>query len=193
MEKYIAAIEPLQSNFLNSKFYIPGLFTPEECQKIIELKGRETRALVSGINPRVDVTERYNLSKSILPYQENLWIFKRIMDFIIEANKRYFNFDINGLETLQLLTYRKRGFYNWHVDLGSGKISTRKLSLVIFLSDQKDYKGGRLVWKNDKTLYSQNQGACVVFPSYMMHKVEPVTEGERYTLVSWICGNSPLS
>ena len=33
-----------------------------------------------------------------------------------------------------------------------------------------------------------NKGDIVVFPSYLMHRVTPVTRGERYSLVAWACG-----
>jgi len=35
---------------------------------------------------------------------------------------------------------------------------------------------------------SKEQGTLVMFPSYTLHEVMPVTKGERNSLVSWITG-----
>lgn len=85
------------------------------------------------------------------------------------------------------MQYNEGGQYNWHTDVGPGPASIRKLSLVVFLSKEQDYEGGRLRLKNEQQ-FSQVQGTVIVFPSYLMHAVEPVTRGVRYTLVSWACG-----
>ena len=37
-------------------------------------------------------------------------------------------------------------------------------------------------------LIKEKMGTVIVFPSYMVHRVRPVTKGTRYSLVSWFCG-----
>ena len=32
------------------------------------------------------------------------------------------------------------------------------------------------------------QGSVIVFPSFVWHRVTPVTKGTRYSLVLWTCG-----
>ena len=34
----------------------------------------------------------------------------------------------------------------------------------------------------------KEQGKLILFPSYVLHEVKPVTKGERYSLVAWITG-----
>ena len=34
----------------------------------------------------------------------------------------------------------------------------------------------------------KQQGDLIIFPSYMLHEVKPVTHGERNSLVTWITG-----
>ena len=54
-----------------------------------------------------------------------------------------------------------------------------------------DFTGGHLAFQTSERsmlplkLY---KGDIVVFPSYSLHKVEPLVEGERYAMVSWILG-----
>ena len=33
------------------------------------------------------------------------------------------------------------------------------------------------------------KGSIIVFPSFMWHRVTPVTSGLRYSLVNWNCGD----
>jgi predicted 2-oxoglutarate/Fe(II)-dependent dioxygenase YbiX len=49
-----------------------------------------------------------------------------------------------------------------------------------------DYKGGELVFFQDQ-IVELKQGDLMVFPSVFMypHRVETVTEGTRYSFVSW--------
>jgi PKHD-type hydroxylase len=69
-------------------------------------------------------------------------------------------------------------------------IRVRKLSLVIQLSDEEDYVGGNLELKFGKepVILSKKRGTMLLFPYYVLHRVTPVTEGTRYSLVSWVTG-----
>ena len=34
----------------------------------------------------------------------------------------------------------------------------------------------------------KEQGTLILFPSYILHEVKPITKGERNSLVSWVTG-----
>ena len=56
--------------------------------------------------------------------------------------------------------------------------------LLVHLND--DYEGGDFImWETEKI--ELPQGSIMIFPSNFMypHKVTPVTEGTRYSYVSW--------
>ena len=98
--------------------------------------------------------------------------------------------------------------YGWHADgwqtpynrphnlKEHGKI--RKLSVTCQLTDPSEYKGGELEFKVllDSTGQTRTytckealpKGSIIVFPSYTVHKVKPVTAGTRYSLVLWNLG-----
>ena len=110
------------------------------------------------------------------------------------ANKTaQWNFDINGMEELQLTRYHEGDYYNWHTD-GNGVIPllptqpdiVRKVSVSVILND--DYTGGELDFMHTDTITSNKTGTVIMFPSYFMHKVKPVKTGTRYSLVAWITG-----
>jgi PKHD-type hydroxylase len=54
----------------------------------------------------------------------------------------------------------------------------RKLSISIQLTDPEKYEGGELyLYDNDKgNLMSKTQGTLIMFPSYVLHEVMPVTK-----------------
>ena len=71
------------------------------------------------------------------------------------------------------------------MDLGSGQHETRKLSFIIGLSPTESYEGGEVIFKvgPEEKAIKIEQGKMITFPSFVLHKVAPVTKGERYVLV----------
>ncbi|HMH42773.1 MAG TPA: 2OG-Fe(II) oxygenase, partial [Pyrinomonadaceae bacterium] len=72
---------------------------------------------------------------------------------------------------------------------------SRLVSVSIFLNRQSEteesdsYSGGSLVfsdWRSNKKFELAGEpGTLVAFRSEITHEVMPVTEGERYAIVSW--------
>ena len=82
-----------------------------------------------------------------------------------------------------------------------GKI--RKLSMTCQLTDGSEYTGGELEFdfrNYDPHMRDESKhriqckeilpkGSIIVFPSFVWHRVKPVTSGTRYSLVVWNIGN----
>ena len=69
----------------------------------------------------------------------------------------------------------------------------RKLSLIIQLCDENDYEGGELEVEinardNKPKIATRKIGSMIFFPSYLLHRITPVTSGHRYSLTSWLSG-----
>lgn len=119
-----------------------------------------------------------------------LWYYAR------EANKNAFGFDITYLPDIQFTKYTAdtNGKYDWHCDTFWANPTTydRKLSIVIQLSDSDDYEGGNFELDHQYPQLPVDQirkkGTVIVFPSFLNHRVTPITKGTRYSLVSWIQG-----
>ena len=63
----------------------------------------------------------------------------------------------------------------------------RKLSMTIILNDE--FEGGEFeLLGHQKPVEENGMGTVIIFPSYMVHRVRPITSGTRYSLVAWICG-----
>tara|TARA_R110000803_G_scaffold197472_2_gene261021 strand:+ start:521 stop:1105 length:585 start_codon:yes stop_codon:yes gene_type:complete len=168
--------------------YWEKAFTKEECKTIIDIA--KNKGLIKGTTKgKTDA----RLSKvSWLYSTDDLgWVFKKITDIVLNLNDRFFQFDIFGLnEGLQFTNYKAPSDkYKKHIDRAVDSV-IRKLSLSIQLTEPKEYKGGELyLYENEKgILMKKEQGTLILFPSYTLHEVTPVTKGERNSLVSWVTG-----
>ena len=92
-------------------------------------------------------------------------------------------------EPFQFTTYETGEFYNWHKDASERALSERYCSIVIQLNDE--YHGGDLemvIPKSDSKeilKFKKGKGNLFVFLSSITHRVAEVTDGTRYSLVSW--------
>jgi PKHD-type hydroxylase len=79
--------------------------------------------------------------------------------------------------------------YKWHQDFG-GSGASRKLSVVLQLSDPSEYEGGELqiLTSGQAISIQKKRGLITVFPAWTLHQVTPVVKGTRQTLVTWISG-----
>tara|TARA_R110000751_G_scaffold303933_1_gene419003 strand:+ start:2988 stop:3602 length:615 start_codon:yes stop_codon:yes gene_type:complete len=133
------------------------------------------------------------------------WIFKEIHPFINQANRNAeWNFEWSDSESCQFTKYGLNQHYGWHCDSWAEpykdppwrKGLIRKLSAIVALSDSSEYVGGDLEFdlrhqEKPKIVICKElkkKGSIVVFPSFVWHRVKPVTEGTRYSLVAWNLG-----
>ena len=78
--------------------------------------------------------------------------------------------------------------YGRHVDSAYMAGGRSDLSFTIALSGPDDYEGGALVLESPgkEEVFRLPVGHALVYPSTMLHRVEPVTSGERFVAVGWI-------
>lgn len=125
---------------------------------------------------------------------DNSWVYEILSHVASSLNAQYFGFDLTGFgEALQLTHYdgSNSGMYGWHQDYGSGQTGiSRKLSLVVQLTDPSEYEGGNLqiMSSANPTTIRKERGFITAFPAYMLHQVTPVTQGTRQSLVTWVSG-----
>ncbi len=191
---------PKKSKFKNSSWafkldkvefysYWNDAFTKEECEKIIQIA--KNKGLITGTTMGKKDVRKSKVSW-LYAADDMEWVFRRVTDIILNLNERFFGFDIFGLnEGFQFTNYKSPGDkYGKHVDRAMNFV-VRKLSISIQLTDPKEYEGGELyLYDDDKgSLMDKKQGNLIMFPSYVLHEVMPVTKGERNSLVTWVTGN----
>ena len=180
----------------------------ETCQKIINLgeENWEKSWQEAGIgNPNFQHLPVDKIRKSDIVFLNEEWIYELICPFMKMANKQAgWKYNIKGLTECQLPRYTKDGFYTWHKDaLGShnevfdGSNSNnenvygyaRKLSMTVVLNS--DFEGGEFQiggLQKDQQVPPLKEGSIIVFPSFIDHRIKPVTKGVRYSLVAWFLG-----
>lgn len=185
--------ETLFKDTIESFAFANNVFTDEEISKIIKIgkSKKAAKALIGGSNVP-DNKIRKGKTAWISPDQDSEWLFRKLTDIIVKVNKDFFNFDLHGmLEPLQFTIYDgKKTKYNAHIDRVKNS-SSRKLSAVLQLSDPEDYEGGSLeLFPNSLEAHEieKKKGLITFFPSYMLHRVTPVTSGKRLSLVVWVHG-----
>jgi len=163
-------------------------FSKEECQIIINIA--KDKGLIKG-NTKGESDVRDSKISWLYPVDGMDWVFRKVTDITLNLNERFFKFDLFGInEGLQFTNYEApSGKYGKHVDRAMDS-PVRKLSISIQLTDPKEYEGGELyLYDGDKeTLMDKTQGTLIIFPSYVLHEVMPVTKGERNSLVTWVTG-----
>ena len=128
------------------------------------------------------------------PFYKNL-----VFDIITRTNRDSgLNFQLEYLEDLQLTRYvAPDGHYDFHID-GDGHSrkniddSVRKLSMSCLLTDPSEFEGGNFQLQTSATPYNikLEKGDIIMFPSYVLHRVSPVTKGTRHSLVAWAHGSA---
>ena len=111
---------------------------------------------------------------------------------IISRNVRMINdgmwrYNYEGYGVFQYSEYTEGDHFNWHIDQIEIKGESRKISFSIGISDESEYEGGDLGFKaaEEEDYYKIGRGDIIAFPSWMLHKVTPVTKGKRRVLVGW--------
>ncbi|WP_058280352.1 2OG-Fe(II) oxygenase [Ruegeria denitrificans] len=173
---------------------IPGAFTARECEQIVASSKRvpANDALLVGQN------RDHNLRKCDVTWLDDVtgtgWVMARLISLVRRSNTDRFDFDLREFsESPQVALYKASdgGHFAWHSDVGDGHTARkRKLTLVVQLSKPGMYDGGDLEIMPDAyaVTASRYQGSATVFPSFLLHQVTPVEQGERYSLTVWAHG-----
>ncbi|QEW18908.1 PKHD-type hydroxylase [Marinibacterium anthonyi] len=173
---------------------IPGAFSASECDAILVLAREGERADARLVGRARD----HNLRRAELVWLDEVegtdWIMGRIIDLVRVANRDVYGFDLTDFsESPQVARYgaEREGHFAWHADIGDGPLaSRRKLTMVVQLSEDEDYEGGGLeVMPSAQAIVaSRARGSATLFPSFLLHRVTPVTAGERHSLTIWAHG-----
>ncbi len=175
-------------------YYFTNVFTEQELEQIIEVGESQPKikATTVGEDTSLEVSD-YRVSDIawLSNNPKTSWVYNRIADLAIKANSEMWNFDIwDFQDDLQYTSYYGNGgHYDWHADLGVG-ISNRKLSVVLQLSNADEYEGGELQMNTGGSILNvpKEKGLICSFPSFVLHRVTPLSSGLRRSLVTWLCG-----
>ena len=171
-----------------------GIFTDQELNAIAALAESMPGQQVK-VGRDLQVRPEYNrsITRWLMPSADTAWIYQKITSAVAMLNAAHYRFEISGMdEPLYHVTYLgdDQGHYTWHADLGHDQEPTRKLSITFQMSDPATYDGGDLEINatGRPETAPRERGKLILFPSYEIHRVTPVTRGKRSALVAWIGG-----
>ena len=205
-------------NISNYYWYFKSALTPKFCDDVIQyaLQQKESMARTGGYDKKEltkeEVKNLQKKRKSDLVWLEDTWIYKELHPYVHQANKSAgWNFQWERSEACQFTKYKLNQYYDWHCDSWDKPYDRpgapdhgciRKLSMTCQLTDGSEYTGGELEFDfrnydphmRDESKHRiqckeiLSKGSIIIFPSFVWHRVKPVTSGTRYSLVVWNIG-----
>ncbi|MFD1341540.1 prolyl hydroxylase family protein [Litorisediminicola beolgyonensis] len=173
---------------------VPAAFSPAECDRILALAKTAPRREAQLVGQQHDPSQRRATLSWLDEAEETGWVADRLADLVRVANRESFGFDLTEFaESAQVAEYPAAtgGHFDWHADIGEGPVARRrKLTLVVQLSDPGAYAGGALeIMPSAQVIAApRERGSAILFPSFLLHRVTPVTEGTRASLTQWVHG-----
>jgi len=174
------------------------IFTPEQCQKIIQAGRAEPRQTAAvGVNKNKKKGEGIDTKTRIshiswIPFKKMTDMYKGIEKMMLATNGNHFGFDgMQITEMAQYTEYSEGGFYEWHTDNDvhmANEPPVRKISMTCLLSPENEFEGGDLELMKEGQVAEIKQGHAVFFASFIRHRVKPVIRGNRKSLVMWFGG-----
>ena len=175
---------------------------PELCQDIIDRAGHafEAGKVMNPPDTYDGNIVNNKVRKTNIHWNTDQDLYEIAFHYMHLANKNGgWNFQIDSAEDLQIGQFPEDGHYAWHAD-GLGAVinepqnkirhgQTRKISMVVWLNE--DFEGGDFEFHKCYTknnVIKPTQGTIIMFPSWILHRVTPVTKGTRYSLASWFLG-----
>lgn len=179
-------------NYDNYYWFENG-FTADELSDIEELT-KTIEFQTANVGQHNAVTSDHRKSKiKWCPQTDSFkWVYDKLQNMIFEANEMMWKINITHMrEEIQYTEYydNNSGGYDWHMDCGKGIQNQRKISVTVQLSDPDEYEGGDLQFNIGKEITApRGKGNVVIFPSFFLHRVTPVTKGTRKSFVLWVGG-----
>jgi len=162
---------------------VKHFLTKEECDSIVE-EFSKSNLETAGIGANFIGEELKRIRDSQVILTNIDWVKSKLKSFL-KTELQFKGYELDEIEKFQFTKYTNGGHYDWHTDTGLN-FGNRFCSIVIQLNDY--YKGGELLYKKDSTQieFEKGIGNLFIFNSSLEHKVNPITFGTRYSLVSWI-------
>jgi SM-20-related protein len=185
-------------------FRLNQFFEADLCRQLVaEMQAAVgDAATVYGRTASGAVDQNFRKTLRLRPSVETIELVTRRLLASQPDIEKYFDLQLTECEEPQFLRYREGDFFVAHQDGNTGLLrletERRRVSIVIFLSRESDvpeegtHCGGSLVFTSlragpgdDRFRMVAEPGTLVAFRSETTHEVTPVTNGERYSIVSW--------
>lgn len=173
---------------MDKLFTIENFLSKKECLDVLNKYKNELTLVQAGVYEQASNNIISNKRKSSVAFIKNISFIddrlKKTLDDLIKVK----GYVVTGLGPYQFTEYKAGEYYDWHTDSAKDVYQYRFASIVIQLNDE--YSDGYLeVNLNDNTeivRLPKGIGNLYVFYSNLLHRVMPVNDGVRYSLVNWV-------
>lgn len=173
---------------------IPNVFAVDFCQHLIQLYrvngGKDSGFMQQKDNKTAEVLARktkqrrdFLITEKELLQQINSLVWRRVKPEILKV----FQFEMTCFERYLVASYEstQQGFFRPHRDNVTVGTVHRRFAMTLNLNTG-EYEGGCLRFPEYGTqLYRPNIGDAIVFSCSLLHEVTPVTQGQRFALLSF--------
>ena len=165
----------------------PDVLSSEDCDKAINFY-KQNRIKEDDLGTEYKEVKSWQCSSN--EEDEYLPNFNHLTRTI---NERIYGYNIDRYPPgVNLNIYSKtHNNYDWHIDATPfGELRDLKLTFIVNVSE-KDFEGGDFMLSPGQPLVVEElrkKGTAIIFPSFIPHKVSPVTKGERISLSCWFEG-----
>lgn len=176
---------------MNDVVIVDNLLHPVACDLLVqslekigwkqpEGGGTERQDYVAKVKRHTELRPNHDaeIKKHSTMLQTQLRKSQLFQSVLVPKRMRYFQFN----------NYDVGGEYNWHSDAAHMGDMITDYTVVIGLNDPKEYEGGTHLYEEGGEIkkFRVAKGQAVMYPSGVLHKVEPVTKGKRIVAISWI-------
>jgi SM-20-related protein len=165
---------------------IENFFDRDACAGMhAALRDAPSETAMIGVEGAIDEKQRRTRAVAVPPELRRVVVDR--FESIRHRAASHFGVELSEMERPQFLRYRPGDFFIRHMDRDRAGGNRRQVSFIAFLN--ADFEGGALKFggldsKVELTL-PPVEGLLLLFPSNWIHEVEPVTRGERFTIVGW--------
>jgi len=183
------------NNDIMRPFFYPKIFTPQDCERILTLSEApeltrqflgEQQALMQGFRQYMQARIRLLNMQT----EDGQWLHQHLKALFDILNQKHYHFDVSDFGMTQIISFKNGEKLDWHMHLGAGIYSTRKLSLGVFLTPLSSYEGGafEILARGTRNI-GYEQGTVGIMPAYFATSVQPVVQGEMHLLMTWMHGH----
>jgi predicted 2-oxoglutarate/Fe(II)-dependent dioxygenase YbiX len=162
---------------------IEKFLTEDECSEILNKYKRELE-----LKPAEVASGNKKARKSSIAFVDNIEAIDEKLKTVLKNLIQIKGYEVTGLGPYQFTEYKIGEYYDWHTDSNGTDYKDRYCSIVIQLND--GYEGGylQLIDESGDNTYqcAHGIGTMYIFYSNIRHRVMPVTNGSRYSLVNWV-------
>ena len=144
-------------------------------------------AVGAGDKSKVRLSSKRRTDVSVMDKELSTAIDQAFAKNLFPELRKITGYDLKFRERYKLGCYfaEDGGKFNKHRDTGNVSLSFRRYAVSLLLNE--GYGGGELVFPEYGNYgYKTKPGSAIVFPTPLLHQVQPVTRGQRFVLITFL-------